>query len=107
MSDTRRDQLIEFVEKEFIGPDPVDWPGMVQPNGEEILKSDPPLTRYIAGILYPREAKDENIEPAEVEYLGLESDEESTCEIAPSRKTSGDIQEFLEDASQMRIGSQQ
>ena len=45
MSDTRRDQLIEFVEKEFIGPDPVDWPGMVQPNGEEILKSDPPLTR--------------------------------------------------------------
>ena len=101
MSDTRRDQLIEFVEKEFIGPDPVDWPGMVQPNGEEILKSDPPLTRYIAGILYPREAKDENIEPAEVEYPGLESDEESTCEIAPSRKTSGDIQEFLEDAEEL------
>ena len=25
MSDTRRDQLIEIVEKEFIGPDPIDW----------------------------------------------------------------------------------
>lgn len=28
MSDNRRDQLIEFVEREFIGPDPIDWPGM-------------------------------------------------------------------------------
>ena len=25
MSDNRRDQLIEFVEREFIGPDPIDW----------------------------------------------------------------------------------
>ena len=30
MSDNRRDQLIEFVEREFIGPDPIDWPGMTQ-----------------------------------------------------------------------------
>ena len=55
MRDTRRDQLIEFVEKEFIGPDPIDWPGLTQNNGEEILTTDPPRTRYIAGILYPRE----------------------------------------------------
>ena len=53
MSDNRRDQLIEFVEREFIGPDPIDWPGMTQSNGQEILASDPPRTRYIAGILYP------------------------------------------------------
>ena len=26
MSDTRRDQLIDYIEKEFIGPDPIDWP---------------------------------------------------------------------------------
>ena len=51
MSDNRRDQLIEFVEREFIGPDPIDWPGMTQSNGQEILASDPPRTRYIAGIL--------------------------------------------------------
>ena len=43
MSDTRRDQLIDFVEKEFIGPDPVDWPEVVEPNGEEVLGSDPQL----------------------------------------------------------------
>lgn len=48
MSDNRRDQLIEFVEREFIGPDPIDWPGMTQSNGQEILASDPPRTRYIA-----------------------------------------------------------
>ena len=101
MSDTRRDQLIDFVEKEFIGPDPVDWPGMVQPNGEEILRSDPPLTRYIAGILYPREAREENIEFSEGDMLTQESDGEDAREIAPARKTSGDNQEFLEDAEEL------
>ena len=29
MSDTRRDQLIDFVEREFIGPDPIDWSRLV------------------------------------------------------------------------------
>ena len=101
MSDTRRDQLIDFVEKEFIGPDPVDWPDMVQPNGEEILRSDPPLTRYIAGILYPREAREENIEFSEGEIPIQGSDEENTCEVAPARKTSGDTLEFLEDAEEL------
>ena len=33
--DTRRDQLIDIVEREFIGPDPIDWEGMTQSNGEE------------------------------------------------------------------------
>lgn len=41
MKDDRRDQLIEYIEKEFIGPDPIDWPGMTQSNGEEILTTDP------------------------------------------------------------------
>lgn len=59
MSDNRRDQLIKFVEREFIGPDPIDWPGMTQSNGQEILASDPPRTRYIAGILYPAETTDD------------------------------------------------
>ena len=55
MSDDRRTQLLELVKKEFIGPDPIEWPGYKQANGEEILVSDPPRTRYIAGILYPQE----------------------------------------------------
>ena len=43
--DTRRDQLIDVVEREFIGPDPIDWEGMTQSNGEEIIKTDPPHIR--------------------------------------------------------------
>lgn len=100
MSDTRRDQLIDFVKKEFIGPDPVDWPGMTQPDGEEILRIDPPRTRYIAGILYPRETKEENIEADGGESLSRE-DEENICDTAGVRKISGDSQEFLEDAEEL------
>ena len=53
MADTRRNQLKTFVEREFIGPDPIDWEGTKQENGEEILSADAPSTRYIAGILFP------------------------------------------------------
>lgn len=60
MMDLRRNRLAEFVEKEFIGPDPIDFEGYKQENGEEILVSDPPRTRYIAGILFPREVKEMN-----------------------------------------------
>ena len=60
MDDNRREQLKNFIEREFIGPDPIDWPGLQQENGEEILISDPPITRYIAGILFPVGAKESN-----------------------------------------------
>ena len=60
MADNRREQLKELVEREFIGPDPIDWPGYRQENGEEILVSDPPRIRYIAGILFPAGSKEEN-----------------------------------------------
>ena len=60
MRDNRREQLLELVEREFIGPDPIDWEGYKQSNGEEILISDPPRTRYIAGILYPQELSEED-----------------------------------------------
>ena len=48
-----RDNLIEFIEREFIGPDPINLEGFIQENGEEILIGDPPRIRYSAGILYP------------------------------------------------------
>ena len=57
--DTRRDQIIEIIKREFIGPDPLNIPGMIQENGEEILSSDPPRVRYIAGILFPQQTKQE------------------------------------------------
>ena len=53
MSDNRRDQLIEFVEREFIGPDPIDWPGMTQSNGQEywLLTLHAPATSRVSCIL--------------------------------------------------------
>lgn len=52
--DTRRDQILELVRREFVGPDPIDKEGLIQKNGEEILSSDPPRIRYSAGILFPQ-----------------------------------------------------
>lgn len=100
MSDNRRDQLIEFVEREFIGPDPIDWPGMTQSNGQEILASDPPRTRYIAGILYPAETTNDkaDLKDDECELLG-ESDGEDV-EVKPQKLGDGTV-EFLEDAEEL------
>ena len=52
--DNRREQMINIIKREFIGPDPIDFEGMRQEDGEEILSSDPPSIRYSAGILYPQ-----------------------------------------------------
>lgn len=100
MSDTRRDQLIDFVEKEFIGPDPIDWPDMIQANGEEILKTDPPRTRYIAGVLFPRDTMDEQVDVREGESAPLGEDEESENEPTPVRR-SMESPEFLENAEEL------
>ena len=100
MSDTRRDQLIDFVEKEFIGPDPIDWPEMTQANGEEILKTDPPRTRYIAGILYPRATMDGHVDVREGESEPLGEDEGSEREPEPAR-LGGQSPEFLENAEEL------
>ena len=67
MLDDRRDQIYTFVEKELIGPDPLDKDGFVQENGEEILISDSPLSRYIAGILFPRDVIEESMSVSETE----------------------------------------
>jgi len=97
--DTRRDQLIEVVEKEFIGPDPIDWEGMTQGNGEEIIRTDPPHIRYLAGILYPRESREEMVESHESEELPSEKESEE-YEPVPI-KTKGSGSEFLENAEEL------
>lgn len=53
VADDRRRQLIDIIKREFIGPDPINFEGMIQANGEEILSGDPPRIRYSAGILFP------------------------------------------------------
>ena len=54
MTDSRREQIMEIIKREFIGPDPLPEDDMRQENGEEILTSDNPLIRYSAGILFPQ-----------------------------------------------------
>ncbi len=100
MSDNRRDQLIEFVEREFIGPDPIDWPEMTQSNGEEILTTDPPRTRYIAGILYPAETTDSKADLQEDEGVPAE-EPEGEDSGSEDRKRGSEKSEVLEDAEEL------
>lgn len=102
MADDRREQLLELIEREFIGPDPIDWEGYKQPNGEEILTSDPPRTRYIAGILYPQELSEEEtsgIEEGEIQEAE-QSDEENAADEVPTQ-TFKVTSEYLEAAEEL------
>ncbi|MDE7204358.1 MAG: hypothetical protein K2O91_21235 [Lachnospiraceae bacterium] len=102
MEDNRRDQLKTFVEREFIGPDPIDWEGLRQENGEEILISDPPRTRYIAGILFPKESKEDNNaeEERKDEDIEIEDESDDGKIITPNRPC-GFLGEYLEDAEEL------
>lgn len=102
MEDTRRNQLKEFVEREFIGPDPINWEGHIQANGEEILFSDPPRTRYIAGILFPKETTEtESSEVREGELDKVEQpDEQDVGEEGFPHNITGKS-EYLEDAEEL------
>ena len=102
MSDTRRSQLLNFVERELIGPDPVDWEGTLQDNGEEILIADPPATRYIAGVLYPQQSSDDNIEIAASEKGVFEED--GSDDFVPVDENSGELVdnfELLEESEEL------
>lgn len=100
MTDNRRNQLIEVVEREFIGPDPIDWDGLRQENGEEILVSDPPFIRYIAGILYPPETVEEDISSnSEVAEPEWQVDTEDTLMENNSSRTVNKS-EFLQEAEE-------
>lgn len=80
MSDTRRDQILACIEREFIGPDPVEEEGCLQENGEEILTGDPPRVRYMAGILFPKEAKAENTDLRAEDVQAEEPEQEEGVE---------------------------
>lgn len=74
-----RDQIIDFLRSELIGPDPI--PPDVQDNGEEILVTDPPRLRYGAGVLFPQGVsaeKSEDVESAETTGSEVEVESEET-----------------------------
>lgn len=102
MKDDRRNQLLGFVEREFIGPDPIDCEGMLQKNGEEILTTDAPRTRYIAGILFPRETSDTDAETRDGETCDevFEEEREDAGET-PAPQGRGDPTEYLENAEEL------
>lgn len=55
-----REDIIKFIKKELIGPDPVK--PHIQENGEEILLNEPPRLRYGAGVLFPRASTIEKLD---------------------------------------------
>lgn len=97
--DTRRSQIIDIIEREFIGPDPINVPGLIQENGEEILSSDPPRVRYIAGVLFPQKVKQEDNtqenEPEEVEPDDTPEQEEGPEKGSGSHEVLQDAEELL------------
>ena len=102
MNDKRRNQLREFVEREFIGPDDINFEGTKQQNGEEILCADAPGTRYIAGILYPRAVTEEEssiIKEDELIEIEPQKEDDSSEEDLP--QNSGTRAEYLEDAEEL------
>ncbi len=102
MDDSRRNQLKEFVEREFIGPDPIDWEGHRQADGEEILCSDPPRTRYIAGILFPKEITEtESSELREGELEEVKQPDEKDPGENSFPQSAGSKSEYLAEAEEL------
>lgn len=97
--DTRREQIVDIITREFIGPDPIKKPRMIQDNGEEILSSDPPRIRYTAGILFPQKViidsntADENSEVIENDTPDLQNHDEQAKQ--------GGTREYLADAEEL------
>ena len=77
-----RDQMLEFLRKEIIGPDQDGT--LKQDNGEEILQSfDRPTSRYISGALFPRDymiRKTEEADPDDVFGEDIEDPDENFVE---------------------------
>lgn len=103
MSDNRREQLIDLVKREFIGSDPIDWPGMLQEDGQEILQTDPPRNRYIAGILFPKETTERAVEgnEDEIPVIVNEPDNEQVEANNEVNPVPYAIEEYLEDAEEL------
>ena len=97
-----RDQIIDIIKREFIGPDPINKPGMVQKNGEEILSSDPPRIRYIAGILFPQKSKqEENIPDESSQISDVPDDTPNHFEQDDNNSGGNSKREYLSDAEEL------
>lgn len=84
-----RDDILKFIKRELIGPDPVK--PHIQENGEEILINEPPRLRYGAGILFPRAATFEKVD-------STSSDEKKIYEKVEEEKQNNDDPVKTEDS---------
>lgn len=76
INDNRRNQIIDIINREFVGPDPIKKEGMIQEDGEEILSSDPPRIRYSAGILFPQSTLPADADDMENEEINVPIEDE-------------------------------
>lgn len=75
-----RDDILKYIYKELIGPDPVK--PHIQENGEEILINEPPRLRYGAGVLFPRAVSIEKLDSTSKDESDvLEKPEEGNNEM--------------------------
>lgn len=84
-----RDDILKFIKKELIGPDPVK--PHIQENGEEILLNEPPRLRYGAGVLFPRASTIEKLDTTS-------SEEENVLEKLEDEKKEVDDPVTAEDS---------
>jgi len=84
-----RDDILKFIKKELIGPDPIK--PHIQANGEEILINEPPRLRYGAGVLFPKAATFEKAD-------STTSDEEKLIETQEENKNETDDPVKLEES---------
>ncbi|MFA5432762.1 MAG: helicase-related protein [Candidatus Paceibacterota bacterium] len=84
-----RDDILKFIKKELIGPDPVKT--HIQENGEEILLNEPPRLRYAAGVLFPRADTIEKLDSTSTE-------EEKVLEKLEDEKKEADDPVTAEDS---------
>lgn len=95
-----RQDILEFIRKELIGPDPSR--PHVQANGEEILINEPPRLRYGAGVLFPKAVKVEQIDTTSVDEKAL-LDELDTAQketdetVSANSRTPTDMAEDFEE----------
>lgn len=61
-----RNDIIDILRREYIGPDPVE--GECQENGEEMLLMETPTMKYSAAILFPRKEPEPQIAEADIAH---------------------------------------
>ncbi|KXK06604.1 MAG: helicase family protein with metal-binding cysteine cluster [Acidobacteria bacterium OLB17] len=101
-----RDQIIDFLSKELVGPDPI--PPLVQANGEEILENDSPTVRYGVGVLFPRQTPNKESEREDSDEAPDDSQVEDSIDTTalpePQKTACGHVDFSIDDTTEEAIG---